>query len=338
MNGKMPKEISRMTGYFLVAFFFVSFSVGLGISDTFSRYRSGYTVIVLPQEGGTSLHEVAENVAFLSGTPAFRRSFFDELGAGPGAYEALSGKEEEAAFKEMVTVAVPEKGSLFSVAAYSDDRDDAMSLSRTAIDTLARFSEHYYNMRTDATFRIVEGPNVVRVTEHPFLFVLASAAIGFTVTGLFFAALSLLPGLFSLGKRSFRERALFRPDVFEPKKPADTFQETTETRETVLASPSIPNLSQDGISDVPLRSAPRSAPSKTGAPTNLPGIFSKEEEAFLREFSFVGEEKIVPEEPEATVEPASVLAGNAVPVPEEGPEPDEEEYKRRLNQLLKGKL
>lgn len=342
MNGKMPKEIRDIAAYFFVASLFVSFSSGLGLVDSFSRYRSEVSVMVLPQGSGTSLREAAENTVELSKTPAFRQSFFDSIATDMNDWSDLPGNSQADAYANLVAVSLPGDGSVFTVTGYAVDRDDAAIVSRAATDALVRFAGHYYNVKTDVGFRIIEGPKTTKEVVRPGWFILASVVLGFLITGLFFGALFLIPKLFSFGKRSFGERALFRPDVFEPKKPADTFQEITAPRETVLASmPDVPvqmeTPKETAVPDHVSVIAPVAVP-KAHAPINLPGSFSPEEEAFLREFTFVGEEGPtlnLPsiEGPEPIAEP--IIAASSS---EEVVEPDEEEYKRRLNQLLRGNL
>lgn len=101
--------------------------------------------------------------------------------------------------------------------------------------------------------------------------------------------------------------------------------------------------------DIPDR--PRVTPEKKGAaPGNLPGGMTEAEEQFLNEFSF--EEKERPAEPdEATEEVEPELGPETISIPEPSPtshedtsiketepnhEPSEEDYRRRLNELLKG--
>lgn len=345
MNGKMPKELRDLAAYFFIASLFVSFSVGLGLVDSFSRYRSEFSVMVLPQGSGTSLREAAENTVELSKTPAFRQSFFDSIATDMNDWGDLSEGSQIDAYANLIMVSVPRDGSVFTVIGYAADRDDAAVFSRSATDALVRFAGHYYNVKTDVGFRIIEGPKTTKEVAHPGWFVLTSVALGCLITGLFFGMLFLIPKLFSFGRRSFGGHALFRPDVFEPKKPVDTFQETAGTRETV-AFAAVPNLPIE--QEMPKKvSVPEHVPAaapvvtpKAHAPINLPGSFSPEEEAFLREFTFVGEESPVlntadeSSTSDAPAEGASPVASSL----EENCEPNEEEYKRRLNQLLRGNL
>ncbi len=337
-NTSISEETKRLMGYFLVAALFVSFSAALALVDTFSRYRSEFTVLVIPEGDGTSLHEVADNVAMLSGTSAFRSSYFDALGTETIRYEDLSGKAQADTIGTLATVTVPAQGSFLVIAGTAGNQDDATLYARTMTDTVVRFAERYYNIRTEAQFRIVEGPVTTKEIGHPAWYVLASLATGFAMTALFFSLILLLPRLFSVGKRSLGERSIFRPDVFKPKKPTDTFRLPTESRDEVM----IPEMLVAPMAPVaPVPPAPKAvvpaSSTKAHAPINLPGFASPEEEAFLREFSFEGEgpidaasDKVVPT--------GGVSAMNAVETTPEPTEPDEEEYKRRLNQLLKGKL
>ena len=348
-NTSMSEETKRMAGYFLVAALFVSFSAGLAIADSFSTYRSVYTVLVVPAGDGTTLHEVAENVATLTGTSAVREAYFDALGTETIRYEDLAGKAQADTIGQMTEVTVPSKGSQIVVSGSADNQDDATMYAKVMTDTVVRFAERYYNIRTEAQFRIVEGPVTTKGIGHPVWFVLASIAIGLAVTATFFSFLFLLPRLFSLGKRSLGERSIFRPDVFEPKKPTDTFQLPAESRDEVVI-PEMPDAPIAPVmpvapvvpveTPVAVPTAPRVSVTKAHAPMNLPGFSSSAEEAFLREFSFVGEEKIdLTAEAAPAAEDVSIMnAVHTTPESDEPAEPDEEEYKRRLNQLLKGKL
>jgi len=291
-------------------------------------FRSEVSVLAIPgSDASLSPDEIAESVVFLSGTEGFRSALFSDMGSVPGLVtrivpERLSDEEGRDVFGNMLSVSRSRTDGIFSMTASADDPDDAALISRIAALSLFRYVSGYYDIRRQADFRIVDGPS----TETS-----ASGAVFAAMVGIGAGALSvILSVLFvSVTDRMFRLRSEtvrtkpFAAEMFQPKRPVSTIlSEPVEDDDF----PETPSDDAGTVISVPMKQAP--------APADVPS-FSDEEERFLSEFSFedptAGDDD-AEADPDATpVEPSELETVSDEPL-----SPTDEEYRRRLNELLRG--
>lgn len=327
--------------YFILAALFASFASFVALSDSFRKYEAEVTAIVIPKSEKTavSLRETIGNVALLASSESFQDSLIDESGSELGRGDDLPTAERRDALAKVISVRASETGGSLSIRAVSDDPDEAESLSHRAALSLFRFAGQYYNVKEDVDFRIVSGP-VSRSVSDVFLHTLASLGIGALVAAAFFLLLELIPGAVAMFFGKKREgKTVFPAEVFEPKRPESPFfDERLPDEEFIPREERFPEPEEPSAPEPEPRSV-RTLGKKSGAPLNLPAM-SAEEERFLNEFSFEErpEEEIPEGEPETTTSvmeepeaPAEVSSEPTGPI-----EPTEEEYKRRLNELLRG--
>lgn len=327
--------------YFLLTVLFATFTSVTMLVDSFRAYESEVSVLVIPKNetAAESLGEIVPNIGHIAGTDAFRSAFFAALSGKSGAFDDLSASARSDAMDEMVVVRAEKRGSVLSVRGVSSDADDAKTIARQAALTLFGSVGQYYNLKEDIDLRIMSGPTVSARITSPVLLVLSSVALGTAVATAFFLVLFGLPDAISFFERKRRFiRSPVDAKVFEPELPTSSLlRETIETDREAAAAVIADH--EIVASEIPKKTASPEAPAfvahekKGSAPLNLPAL-SEAEEQFLREFSFEGslEREEATEVKEALAMPA--------PTSEEPPvsdhEPTEEEYKRRLNELLKG--
>lgn len=351
-TGKMHKTFSARRRYFFLAALFASFTSAVMLADLFRGYESEVLVLAIPRNeiSADSLGEIVSNMTRLSATDPFRAEFFDALSGKIGMFDEVPVSMRAGMAAEILSVRAEKGTSMLSIRGFSDDSDDAKTIARQAAFSLFGSTGRYYNLKEDIDLRIVTGPSVSARIIHPVLLVFFSIALGLVVTSAFFFVLFGLPELLSFFERRGRyAEGTLDTKVFEPEMPTSPFlRDTVETdreaaaaviaeHETlpsaVLERPVEPNVSDTDAS------APRNG-KKASAPANLPSL-SEEEERFLREFSF---DESASEEPAAVTETAvsdmpmevPSVASDSSESPVSDHEPTEEEYKRRLNQLLRG--
>lgn len=340
--GKAHKRMSVSKGwYFALTAVFAAFTSAVILADSFRDYESEVSVLVIPKSevAAVSLGEIVANMGHITRTDAFRSEFFDALSAKNGAFDHLSASARGEAMEKMVSVRAEKKGSVISIRAVADDADDARMIGRQAALTLLGSVGRYYNLKEDIDLRVMNGPTASARVMSPVVFVLSSVVLGMTVAAAFFLALFGLPGAIAFFERRRRfPSGTLDAKVFEPELPISSVIRDTvgADRETAAAV-----IAEHDAADIPEQPIPVGAPVPTpsvhgkrgSAPSNLPSL-SEAEERFLREFSFEGSL-----EQEDVAEMKTALA-TPVPTPEVRPtadhEPTEEEYKRRLNELLKG--
>ena len=343
----MRKPVLGSKGrYYLLAALFASFASALVLADSFRTYESETTAIMLAKSDRAAvlLRSTVENADLLADTDPYRTRFFEELSAKSGKFDELSASSRRETFDAMVDVAADERGSVLRIRGYADDPDDAKEISRVATLSLFRFLGQYYNVKEDVDFRIAGGPTTVSGISHMPSFVLSSVALGVLSTSILFLALWALPRVFALsGGRAVSRKPLLDAGVFEPSRPTSPYfdQAPMETpvspREPFPSAPPMPTSVEEYPPMPPVPAEPTAAHIKSAsAPVNLPSL-SEAEEQFLREFSFEG--SLEEEGTDEAREAVRTGAESVVPAPEpEAPrdEPTEAEYKRRLNELLRG--
>lgn len=348
---KMHKSILESKGrYFLLAALFASVASALALADSFRVYEAETTAIMLAKSDRAAvlLRSTVENAALLAGTDPYRTRFFEELSAKSGKFDELSVSSRRDTFESMVDVTADEHGSVLHVSGYADDPDDAKEISRIATLSLFRFLGQYYNVKEDVDFRITGGPTTVSMISDKPLFALYSVALGTLSASILFLILWALPRVFAFsGGHTVSRKPLIDAGVFEPSRPMSPYFDQTAIEEEPIPFPKEPSpapavpvsvpMPTPEPSPAPTREEPSSVHArKASAPVNLPAL-SEAEEQFLREFSFEGplekeDADLVRETALADIEAAPPAAEQEIP----RGEPTEEEYKRRLNELLRG--
>lgn len=344
---KAPKRMFGSKGrYFILTAFFAAFTSLVMLADSFRAYESEVSVLVLPKNeiSAASLRNIVENMEHIAGTDVFRSAFFDALSEKTGAFDDLSASARDEAMEGMVSVSAEEKGSVVLIRAVADDADDAKMIGRQAAITLLGSIGQYYNLKEEVDLRVTNGPTVSARIMNPILFAFSGIALGAATASAFFLVLFGLPGIISFfeGRRRIVRGAL-DTKVFEPEMPASPFlRDTVEAdREEAVAVIAERDGTVSGDSK-PVVPTVVTHERKSSAPSNLPAL-SEEEAAFLREFSFEGslEQEEAAEmktalaaEGDLSIRPEAVSSEGSVPSSDR--EPTEEEYKRRLNELLRG--
>lgn len=371
MESTARKTHKFLTGgrgrYFLIAALFASFASMLILADSFRVYESEVTAILIAksERAATLSRSMVANAVLLADTTAYRNRFFESMSSKSGAFDEMSDASRREAFPKMISVAAGEEGSVLFVRGIAEDPDDSKERARQASIVLFQSFGQYYNIKEDVEFRIIEGPVTSSVIGNKAAFFGASLALGVLSTGILFLGLFSLPTLIG---RVRNEKSLPKPfldaKVFEPERPLSSpyFEHEESKAEAPVSSirelfpeeekSMLPVTPIEARTSVPEDVAENSAPvevspvpqmkvpgKKAGAPLNLPA-FSEAEAQFLEEFSFeegVGQDEFLAEEKEEQV-PEKGGKGDALPLQSSvsGREPTEAEYKRRLNELMKG--
>lgn len=360
---------------------FFSISAFVALSAGFRGYQADLSVLVIPK--GKAVYrstEIVDNVVFLSRTDGFRSLFFRDAESVPGLMtvegaDEMSGDEKRKTFDSMVSVFPTGTGSVFSVRAFSDNRDDAKDIARSAALSLFRYASKYYDVKEEADFRIVDGPTVAPKSLNGLLLLSGSVAFGTVFAAIVMLFLSGTPRVPSFFNRRKMPLSMipFSADIFQPKRPVsplisdsavpdDIGRETEAVSEPVADTETAvmesgPSFGSEPVAieeteslpaGCPVEAATVSVAKKAPAPLNIP-TFSEEEERFLNEFTFeTVDEEDVDHTDEDTKNDGAVTEAVSGPVPattsdmkesvsDDGvSSPSRDEYRRRLNELLRG--
>jgi len=294
-------------------------------------FRSEVSVLAIPgSDASLSPDEIAESVVFLSGTEGFRAALFSDMGPVPGLVtrivpERLSDEEGRDVFGSMLSVSRSRTDGIFSVTASADDPDDAALISRIAALSLFRYVSGYYDIRRQADFRIVDGPSTTASASGAVFAVMVGIGAGVLSVILSVLFVSVADRMFRLRSETVRTKP-FAAEMFQPKRPVSTILSEPVEDDEFSETPSDKADTAVSVPSAPTKQAP--------APADVPS-FSDEEERFLNEFSFedpTAGDDVAEADPDAT--PAK--PSETETVSDEPLSPTDEEYRRRLNELLRG--
>lgn len=325
--------------YFVLTTLFATFTSAVILADAFRKYEADLSVIVIPRNevSAESLPEIVANMEHVATTSSFRSAFFERVFEKDPVLGEMLASQNGPVADESISVRAGEKGSVLSVRAVADDADDAKLLVREATRALFGLTGQYYNLKEAIDLRMTNGPIVAAHTSNPMLFVLSSIALGSAVSSAFFLLLFRLPNaLVFFERRRTDSGSVLDAKVFEPETPTSPFFRDTIEGDREKAAAVIAECESSPASIVK-KTEPTTRERKASAPENLPAL-SGAEQQFLQEFSFdepLGIESAVAEKQE-TERIVAPPVPEAVPSDVRDQEPTEEEYKRRLNELLKG--
>jgi hypothetical protein len=336
---------------FVVALVFVTFAALLFWLDYFRSYSAEVTVLVVSKSGITDTSSnVADNIAELTRT----LSFYDRLLSDNDLIDddtlGYAPDKRKEYWQNLVMITKQNGSGVLVIRAKSDTPETAKRIALQTAQTMFSVAGLYYNVKTDVDMRIVDGPFVSYVLQKPYLYFGTSLLTSFTLTALFFFLLRTIP-IFFVGKKgaqsnadtysesekmSLEELASRRaypefgenesvpwidPKKFIPEKPQVlSFEASSQEGDTIAGIyPPVRNVKH--------AQAPLNLPTADDA-MNLPVA----DEVVSLPFEF----EAPPEELEPPVSQslkgATLLSSEAVE--SDHGEPTQEEYRRRLNELL----
>lgn len=339
--------IGPWKGAAFVTLFFVTAASFLFWLDFFRAYETEIQVLVIGKNAVSS-DEIAANLAEVAGTLTFYERLLVHAPELADPLAGLSPDERKEAWQSKVRARKVRETATLSLRARDASLAMSRQWSRESAETLLAVASFYYNIRSDADLRIIDGPLTKRVVERPLGYLLTSLASALALTTLFFLLLRFVPVLLDVLRKNVKRDGLHREKgkngaddkisgypigesgpLIDPKKflpsrpPAFRFEEKGER--------------QDSHSQISSAFS-----SKAAAPANLPiapKAEGKELNTFYQEESlpehvpFAEADFALSDQLGETAQPAEENAP-AGPVVPEVTEPTAEEYKARLNKLL----
>lgn len=318
---------------YIVTLVFILIASGLFWLDFFRGYESETSVLFLVQNG-QSANEVAYSMEKVLRSGAFYERMEKDF-PGIAAGEGLSREQKNAFWKSRLSSEVPLGTGVLTFFVEGEDMAETKELTEAAAKTLFTATNLYYEKENPVDVRVIEGPLFALRITKPFLFVFVSALSGLAATTFFFGML----GFF--GKPAPRKHAAPASRDREPEKEFHALENRIgeavpwiDPQKFVPVRPSNLEMayrdSDYHPENVSLGEPLSVAPARAAAPGNLPVLDE------MPPFEFQTEaEETVAETPE--VEPVRQVETPHHRQDLGDLEPSVEEYKRRLNELLRGK-
>ncbi len=328
-NKEQPKE-RIFSLYFFVIAFIISIVAFLSFLDNNKEYHSEISIILIPksEKAASDSEHIVENLKVLP----TKLSFYNKLVRDENIKDDLSGLPDDqrrAMWNNDLQITREEGSSIITIDVIKEDSTEAKMLSKAVTANLLNIAGFYYDIKSDIDIRIIESPIVYSAFDNWASIILLSLATGFLISFLVNSVLCLFFGYFQRKKDGLRKR--FKETTW--KKKDNLIKESGKlSEEKILPEKKIiPEKKQE---EKPLPSPVAKIPQKgASAPENLPFV---DEEYFrnniIKNSGLAAKE--TPAEKPLVYAPEEVKKEE----PELYREPTREEFKKRLNQLLRGEL
>jgi capsular polysaccharide biosynthesis protein len=338
---------------FVVTFVFVTLAAGLFWLDFFRGYSADVTVLVVSKSATQTSEDISANMAELTQTLSFYNRVLSDNDLIDDAFDGYAQDARKAAWQTLVTVTKQDGSGVMIVRAHGDDPESVKLLAQQTAQTMFSVAGLYYNVKTDVDMRIVDGPFVSYTLQNPLAYVGTVILTSLALTSIFFFFLRIVPKLFVVRKerKTFPAVDTLRvsantdesierhaypefhtgdavpwidPKKFVPQKPQTLSYESFENREPVVF----------GSHTIKHASAPSNLPTAADD-VDLP-VADVETLPFTFEALPEESDIVLPRVDEEAVPPVmpDVVAISESSVAQVPLEPTQEEYKRRLNELL----
>ncbi len=243
------------TWFSVLALFFVGV-FGFVLLDRFRGYEAEVSLLVMPTSNQrAAADQVVENIAVLPSTLSFFDALLasDERLAENSAFDEESAGARLAAWKRMLSVKRQGDSGVITYTVQAENQEEATLLARQMSTVLFQKIGTYYDIRTDVSLRLIQGPLVRSSLSAPFTWIVLSVGAGMLAALCVTALGSLFQSVFSGTSRrnhshpgqafasQYREPnntlhssenhlPSIHPNTFIPKKPNVLF--SSEGRET----------------------------------------------------------------------------------------------------------
>jgi capsular polysaccharide biosynthesis protein len=278
----------------------------LFLSD-FQFYRSEISIILIPKSEKTSLQNnaIMENLIALPKNLSFYEKILHKNPQLNDGLSAYSQDEKKAQWNKMIKSERVDGSSIIKLSITSRFKENSENLVKYSAFTLFDTVAYYYNVSSDINLSIIEGSITVPFVKNWIGYISLSLLMGIIVSLPVYWIFYLLFDYLESKKQSFNF----------PKFNFDNWHKSSiDIPEEKYEFPILPKK-------IEIPAQPRFV-KKAPVPGNLPIAPS-----VLPIIS--AQEKIISHSSEEKTEPEKII---------ESKEPTDEEYKKRLNQLLKGEL
>lgn len=322
---------------FVVTFVFVTLASGLFWLDTFRGYNAEIAVLVVSKTNTHTSEDVADTLAELTRTLSFYTRVLADNDLIEDDFAGFPSDERKALWNERVSVRQQNGGSVLVIRATGETTGQTKLLAEQTAQTLFSVAGIYFNVRTEIDLRVIDGPFVVYELQKPYQFVVYSLATSLFVTTIFFFFLRVVPELLRKKKRQSPEVEAETPDESLPKHAYPEFHTGDsvpwiDPKKFIPAKPQMLSFENTEEETQYTESAPRFV-SHAPAPMNLPTA-SDELDLPVADTSLPFTFEAQPKENEIFVADEDVVVPSEMSAESTPHEPTQEEYKRRLNELL----
>lgn len=319
----------------VIAFFFLSAS--------FRNYTSKISILFIPRNEKTAVmsEQILGNMIAIPKQLSFYNKLLNDNQNIPDNFAELSDNQVENLWKKDLKIEREESSSIINIEIQRKDPEEAKTLSEATVSALFNILAHYYDIKNDVDFRIIDGPIVSSSAENLPLIILISLLLGslasIVINFISYSISKLFGEKQEEAATGFRWSALEKKAITPTSIPKSQKNPTSQEKPASREKP-IPKEKEVKIEEYKVPQSVVITPAKQ---SSAPGNLSFIDEEYFRNVIM----KRIKKEPAKEEAPAPEIPkeGELTETPaEEAPdphrEPTQEELKKRLNQLLRGEL
>ncbi len=320
-------QTSSWARTFLVTLVFLVFASSLFWLDYFRSYETEVSVLFVTQENQPA-PVVANAMSAIMKTLTFALRTEKESNQSPLLPETDSRDIQKSTWNKNLTVVTKKESGVLVFSQRGGSEVEAREKTVATLKTLMLATNLYYDKQHEVELRIIDKPATTLVLSNKVGYGLTVLATGVALTSIFFGLLSLIAskkqsksGMTNIENHIGESVAWIDPQKFVAVRP-DTlgFQQATPKEIPTVEEVAVPK---------PV-AVVKTAQKVAHAPGNLPIMEGALPQFGIEEVDLITEESV----PEGVLE---TFLETEVTTFDVTAEPTVEEYKRRLNELLKGK-
>lgn len=173
-----------------ITFFLVS-------AGSFQYYRTRISILFIPKSGVLSTHTpyVMENLVRLPRMLSFYERMLRDNGNLTDEFSGKSKDEKKKSWNKALDIKKDGGSSIINIQVTSKNRTQSVELTKQTVRTLFNTASFYYNIKSDADFRIIDGPTTAPALKYWLWLLPSSVLLGFIASFLLNAIFSLLIGV-----------------------------------------------------------------------------------------------------------------------------------------------
>ncbi len=321
LNKYIPSN--SWTRTFLVTLVFLILASALFWLDYFRAYETEVNVLFVTEEKHPA-PVVADSLEAIMKTLTFALRAEADMSEGVLLPVTDSKDEQKAFWNQHLTVKTSKESGILVFAQKGDSEAESRQKAEATLKTLMVATNLYYGESRQVELRVIDKPLtriVVSSWVHYGLAVLATAVL---LTVVFFGSLMLLT------RKTTKTLPVIETHIGEAVPWLDPQKFVAVKPESLTFQETLPEIGTEEVATVIPKPSVKKAEKAAHAPSNLPVMSGALPQFGIEEVDLVTE-ATVPEQEEMMHEEEKVATFDPTV------EPTVEEYKRRLNELLKGK-
>jgi hypothetical protein len=311
---------------YIVTLIFLLFASALFWLDFFRAYKTEMSILFVTKNEKISAPVVASSLSSIMQTLAFAERAQKDAGTTSFFPEALSRDAKRAYWNNNLEITTQDGSGVLVFSQKAKSSEEAQEKADATLATTLLSTNLYYGEGYDVEVRVIDRQVTTVTVQNTVWYILVSLATAFAITTFFFGLLMAL----SARKKSYEGSSLvsdhigesvawINPEKFVAVRPTTLSYQEPVVEEVVVVKETIVTPKAKKVA---------------AAPGNLPIM-----EGALPQFGILEAQEIHQQDADAIPEPVLIEEIKHEPITiqkntEE--EPTVEEYKRRLNELLKG--